>query len=178
RSPCGECRRRVQRGDHGNLSACELGSQPGQALVLIIAVAIVDHHVAAFDVALLGQTLSKNPDERLRQPAGGKKGHHWTGGLLPARRERPCRRRAAEKRDELAAYHSITSSARKRIEVGSSMPMALAVLRLTVNSNRLGCSIGMSPTLAPLRILATCVAACRCMATKSAPYDKSPPAST
>ena len=48
RGPCGECRRRVQRGDHGNLSARELGSQPGQALVLIIAVAIVDHHVAAF----------------------------------------------------------------------------------------------------------------------------------
>ena len=64
RGPCGECRRRVQRGDHGNLSARELDSQPVQALVLIIAVvAIVDHHVAAFDVALLGQTLSKNPDE-------------------------------------------------------------------------------------------------------------------
>src|SRR5205823_10302883 len=78
RGPCGECRRRVQRGDHGNLSAHELGSQPGQALVLTIAVAIVDYHVAAFDVALLGQTLSKNPDKRFRQPARGKKGNHWT----------------------------------------------------------------------------------------------------
>ena len=33
-------------------------------------------------------------------------------GLLRARRERPRRRRAAEQRDELAPFHSITSSAR------------------------------------------------------------------
>jgi hypothetical protein len=32
--------------------------------------------------------------------------------LVPARRERP-RRRAAEQRDELPAFHSITSSARE-----------------------------------------------------------------
>src|SRR5262249_57362674 len=32
--------------------------------------------------------------------------------LLRARRERPCRRRAAEKGDEIAPFHSITSSAR------------------------------------------------------------------
>jgi len=31
-----------------------------------------------------------------------------------ARRERPCHRRAAEQRDELAPLHSITSSARER----------------------------------------------------------------
>src|SRR5215470_17888165 len=102
RGPCGERRRRVQRGDHGNLSARELGSQPGQALVLTIAVAIVDHHVAAFDVAVLGQTLSENPDERVRQTARGEKGHYWTGGLLGARRKRPRCSRAAEQRDELA----------------------------------------------------------------------------
>jgi hypothetical protein len=55
--------------------------------------------------------------------------------LLRARHERPRGRRAAEKRDELAAPHSsITSSARKRIDVGSSMPIALAVLRLTNSS--------------------------------------------
>ena len=41
----------------------------------------------------------KEPDHRHRR-------------LLRARRERPRRRRAAEQRDELAAVHSITSSAR------------------------------------------------------------------
>ena len=37
--------------------------------------------------------------------------------LLRTRRERPRRRRAAEQRDELAAFHSINSSARSRNEV-------------------------------------------------------------
>jgi hypothetical protein len=37
--------------------------------------------------------------------------------LLRARRERPRSRRAAEERDELAALHSITSSARSSREV-------------------------------------------------------------
>jgi hypothetical protein len=39
--------------------------------------------------------------------------------LLRARRERPCGR-AAEQRDELAALHSITSSARAS-SIGSTM---------------------------------------------------------
>src|SRR5262249_10912572 len=54
-----------------------------------------------------------------------------------------------------AAPHSITSSARKSSEVGSSMPIALAVLRLTMSSNLFGCSTGSSAGVAPLRILAT-----------------------
>src|SRR6267378_954376 len=40
--------------------------------------------------------------------------------------------------------HSITSSARNRIDIGSSMPIALAVLRLTISSNLVGCSTGRS----------------------------------
>ena len=52
-------------------------------------------------------------------------------GLLRARRERPRRRRAAEKGDELAPPdHSITSSARRRSAVGTLRPSAFAVLRL------------------------------------------------
>src|SRR6185369_10318142 len=35
--------------------------------------------------------------------------------------------------------HSITSSARNRIDIGSSMPIVLAVLRLTISSNLVGC---------------------------------------
>src|SRR5262249_8358851 len=48
--------------------------------------------------------------------------------LLRPRRERPCDRRAAEQRDELAPPHSITSSARARSVGGSSMPSAFAVV--------------------------------------------------
>jgi hypothetical protein len=45
----------------------------------------------------------------------------YPGGLLRARRDRP-RRRAAEERDELAALHSITSSARAMSVGGTSRP--------------------------------------------------------
>jgi hypothetical protein len=51
----------------------------------------------------------------------------------PARRERPPGSRAAEERDELAAFHSITSSARASTPGGivkPSVPLyALAFLR-------------------------------------------------
>jgi hypothetical protein len=50
--------------------------------------------------------------------------------LLPARRERPYRSRAAEKSDELSPRHSITSSARASRVGGTSSPIVLAVLRL------------------------------------------------
>src|SRR5262245_62287920 len=49
--------------------------------------------------------------------------------LLRTRPNRP-RRRAAEQRDELAALHSITSSARVSTAAGTSRPSALAVFRL------------------------------------------------
>src|SRR5258707_11779429 len=71
-----------------------------------------------------------------------------------ARRERP-RSRAAEQRDELAPPHSITSSARSRIDVGSVTPIALAVFRLSANSKFVACSTGRSAGCAPRRILAT-----------------------
>jgi hypothetical protein len=54
--------------------------------------------------------------------------------LLRARRERPCHGRAAEQRDERAAFHSITSSASSTNESGIVSPIALAALRLTINS--------------------------------------------
>ena len=60
--------------------------------------------------------------------------------------------------------YSMTSSARNKIEVDNSMPIALAVFTFTTNSNRFGCSIGISAGMVPLRIFATWVAACRCIA--------------
>jgi hypothetical protein len=76
-----------------------------------------------------------------------------------ARRKRPSRRRAAEQRYELAAFHSMTSSARNRTDCGTAIPSVLAVLRLIARTNFVGCSIGMSPGLAPFRILSTKLAA-------------------
>jgi hypothetical protein len=54
---------------------------------------------------------------------------------------------------EVAAVHSITSSARARRNDGSVNPMSRAALALTISSNLVGCSTGMSAGFAPLRIL-------------------------
>ena len=84
-------------------------------------------------------------DKLLRNPITG------IARLLRARRQRP-RRRAAEKRDELAPLHSITSSARASNLSGIARLNALAVLRLITNSNLVGCMTGRSDGLAPLMI--------------------------
>ena len=49
----------------------------------------------------------------------------------------------------------ITSSARRSRDGGIVSPSALAVLRLMISSNFVGCSTGKSAGLAPLRILST-----------------------
>jgi hypothetical protein len=75
---------------------------------------------------------------RLRPPHGHRR-------LLRTRLERPRRRAAAEKRDELAAFnHSSTSSARPSKVGGISRPRALAVFRLITNWKWVGCSTGRS----------------------------------
>src|SRR6266540_949972 len=80
-------------------------------------------------------------------------------GLLRTHGQRPTGRRAAQQCDERAPPHSITSSASASIDGGTFRPSALAVLRLMVSSNLVGCSTGSSAGLAPLRILSTKLAA-------------------
>jgi uncharacterized caspase-like protein len=59
-----------------------------------------------------------------------QKSNHRHRRLLRARRERPRRHRAAEQRDEVPPFHSITSSARASSVGGTSRPSAFAVVRL------------------------------------------------
>jgi methylphosphotriester-DNA--protein-cysteine methyltransferase len=55
-----------------------------------------------------------------------------------ARRDRPCNRCAAEQRDESAALHSITSSARASSIGGTVRPRAFAVFKLMTSSYFVG----------------------------------------
>src|SRR5262245_22186830 len=74
--------------------------------------------------------------------------------LLRAGRERPRDGRAAEQRDELAALHSITSSAIASTPAGISRPSMRAVWWLMTSSNLVGCTTGVSADFAPLRMRA------------------------
>src|SRR5262245_22916687 len=70
----------------------------------------------------------------------------------------PSEVRAAEQRDDLAARHSITSSARSRIGVGNTIPSLFAVLRLITSSNFVGNSAGTSAGFEPRNTFATIAA--------------------
>src|SRR6476620_3562603 len=87
---------------------------------------------------------------------------------LCSRRERP-RCSAAEQRDELAAPHSITSSARPSSVIGKVRPSALAVLRLMTSSTFVDRWIGRSAGFSPLRIRPVYVAARRYMSVTLVP---------
>src|SRR6266511_1176784 len=121
--------------------------------------AIVDLQVAADGPAPLLQPLQERCKAGLSFRIVRGRAHEHADAphplaLLRARRERP-RSRAADKRDELAALHSITSSARASSVGGTSRPRVLAVLRFITSSNLVGCITGKSPGFSPLRIRPT-----------------------
>src|SRR5262245_62062351 len=110
----------------------QIGCQRRQASEMAFGPPMFDRKVMTFHVARVPQALAR----RGRPVCVGA----WRGTvqepndrhcrLRPPRRDRPCRRRAAEQRDELAAPHSITSSARASSDGGTMRPSILAVLRL------------------------------------------------
>src|SRR5262249_2016273 len=145
------------RDDHSDAASDEVSRQLRQLMHLIVGEAVFNREVLALNIARLPQPLTKSAQwiaERIGRLAV-KVPYHRHRRLLRARRERPRGRRAAEERHQCAAIHSITLSARSRIAVGSSTPMALAVFRLTTSSNFEACSTGRSAAFAPLKILAT-----------------------
>jgi hypothetical protein len=66
-----------------------------------------------------------------------------------------------EQRDELAPFHSITSSARPSSVAATARPSALAVFKLITSSNIVGCCTGRLAGCSPLSIRSTYPAACR-----------------
>src|SRR5262249_15282258 len=124
-----------------------------------------------------GRKAQRPPPPQQLTSSNEHPAHHRHGRLLRACRERPCGRRAAEKRNELAPRHSITPSAATSSLSGTLRPSTLAVVRLMTRSNLVGCSTGMSAGFAPRRILSTKSADLRNMFGKFGPYDIRPPPS-
>ena len=103
------CRQRRRsaagRGNHGHLTANQIGRQRRQSIVLAVRPAIFDRDVLALDIAGFasgpGGTRADGMRVRVRRCAAEEPDHRHRR-LLRARRERPRSRRAAEQRDELA----------------------------------------------------------------------------
>src|SRR5262249_20460974 len=136
--------------------------------------AIVNSHVSAIGPAQLLQRLQECRNVALRArivPVAAALNHCDVPhplGLLRTRRERP-RNCAAHQRDELAPFHSITSSARTSNDDGTSMPSCLAVLALITSSYLVGACTGRSAGFSPLRMRSTYPAARRYWSAKSGP---------
>ena len=153
------CRDRGARGDDDvDLSVDELGHDLGIALDTSLCPAILDRHVAALCPAELAQSPHKGGGPmgpgRGRADAEESDGRHLPG----------CCARAASGHAAAAPpssvmnsrrSHSITSSARASSIGGRSMLSALAVLRLTISSSRVGCSMGRSPGFSPFKMRST-----------------------
>src|SRR5262249_35675072 len=120
----------------------QFGRQLREPFGAAIGGAIFDDIVFSFYVTKLAQALAEGVGMR-----GGERRRYGLQHpnsvtlrrLLRACSERPNRGHAAKQRYELAAPHSITSSARASNVGGTSRPSAFAVLRLMISSNLMGC---------------------------------------
>ena len=96
--------RAAGRGDHGHTAADQVSHQRRQAIGLALQPVVLDRHVLAFDVAGFVEAFAERGRKArgdIGRPAVDKPDHRQRR-LLRACGERPSRRRAAEKRDELA----------------------------------------------------------------------------
>src|SRR5262249_10168826 len=124
--------------DYGHLSANEVGREHRQSIVLKVRPTKFDRQISTFDIAIFVQALGERIGHIfcLARRPGAEIADRRRGPLLPARREWPCRRRAAEQRDERASPdHSITSSAVICMIVGTVTPSAWEVSGLIARSN-------------------------------------------
>jgi len=108
----------------------------------------IDPHVAAHHPIQLPQSLQERSNARLPYRVIRRRTDQYADPshalvLLRARRERPSRR-AGEQRDERAARHSITSSARANSLSGTSRPSALAVLNPNQGADKVDSAEGMA----------------------------------
>src|SRR5262249_32125687 len=177
RNSCSRClggmgwSRRTCRNDHAHLSASQIGGERGQSTILTVCPTVFDGDIFTLDVAGFFETALECGHEwaPLGRGCAAKDPDPGPPRLRRAPRKRPRNRRAADQRDEIAAFHSITSSARASSVDGTSRPSVLAVLRLITSSYLVGACTGRSAGFSPLRMRSTYSAARRYWSTKSGP---------
>src|SRR5262245_1771167 len=121
----------VRRHDHGDLSANQVGCQLWQPIHLIFGPAVFDRHVLALNIADILQALTKSAQtlgESVRRCVIEEPNYRHRR-LLRARRERPCRSRAAKQRDDLAPVQPIEMHLRPQPTMGDSIPHRCRLVR-------------------------------------------------
>jgi hypothetical protein len=146
--------RPAHRYDDGDRPAYQILGEHRQFVVLPRRPSELDGDILPFDVAGVFEAIAKCRDQGGKALGRGaaEKPDHRHSRLLSANRQRPGDPRAGQQDQQVASVHSMTSSARARIDGGTVRPSALAVFRLTTSSKVVGCSTGRSAGLVPLRI--------------------------
>jgi hypothetical protein len=125
---------------HCGVYAGRIGEKPADLPVL---------QSTKFDFVINLYLSARSPKTDVPMLAAFRRGLSESGYVV---NDREARNVAVPPSDELAAPHSITSSARPSSIGGISRPSAFAVLRLITNSNFVGRITGRSPGFSPLRI--------------------------
>src|SRR5439155_3400935 len=126
-----------------------------QPIRMALRPAVFDRNILSLDVAGFAQSLAERG--YIRGNRTGRRSAEDTDHrhrLLLGAQRRGRGHRAAQNEHEFAVVHSMTSSARARIDGGTVRPSACAVLRLTTSSKVAGSWTGRSAGLAAFRILA------------------------
>src|SRR5262249_18698556 len=154
-----------------DLAADQISRQGRQAIEPVLRKTVLDGYVAAIDIAGFAQAAAEGGREigPIVLPEAVQESDHRHRRLLGAYGKRPRGRCPAEQHDELAALHSITSSASASNLSGIWSPSAFAVFRLITNSYFVGACTGRSAGLSPLRMRSTEPAARRHWSMKSGP---------
>src|SRR5262249_7717189 len=120
-----------------------------------------DGRTRAIDVAELCERIKKSGDQS-RVLLGGIERQNADDGPLACARQslstsqtRSCEHCTAEKCDEFAPFHWISSSARAVSVAGMSSPIVLAAFRLTISLYEVGNCTGSSLILPPRRMRST-----------------------
>src|ERR1041385_4702984 len=117
---------------------------------------VLDRNILTIDEPCSPQALQKLGNEGTKYLLGARVQISDNGlrNLLCPRKIRPYGR-APKRCNELPPPHSIPSSARASSAGGSVRPRALAVFRLSINSNLADCITGRSAGFSPLRMRPT-----------------------
>jgi hypothetical protein len=134
----------------------KLGRHRWQAGEISSRQPVFDRNVATLDIAELAQPLPQSGEYPRVGPLCRRQDADADELFWLLRAADPRRDCGGSERDQyVAAAHSMTSSARARMDCGTVSPSAFAVLRLTTNSNLVGSWTGKSRGFSPRRILST-----------------------
>src|SRR6516162_9325589 len=150
--------RRALSDDHAYPQTDQFVCKRAETVGLSFRKSILDGNILPNNVSQVAQAPLEGVSAGYHRGArvdAQKSNRDFIGCLLRARRERPRGCRAAEKRNEFAPFHSITSSAATSRPGGTVRPSAFAVLRLTIVSNLVAACTGRSAGLSPRRMRST-----------------------